>query len=234
MGKVTDFLTQEMAERCAAEIVSSFSEHGNAESIEVDFNISKGKMVEPLEQANTWFKFDPNKGALQEVVSFLTELWRDDSTTEEDALEVQAFEKKIVEALNDGDYVSQLANILRERALGDVPPQYVPLEKIVFHRIEFAGEDEQSYMLKVQKFARVDGDTGEFVDNPQAVAQDLIKAHTDTGRPFKEIIEEKRLEGDSRYKYVEDAVLERYSRHVSVTMSADYSFCEKPAHESTT
>lgn len=237
MSRVTEFLTSELAARCAKEIVSAFAEQGNAESIEVDFHINKGKMTEPLEQANTWFKFDPNKGFLKETIDFLTELWREDGITEAEAKtaseEIRNFEKLVQDTLNREESLDIVANVLRERVFKGVPEAILPIKKMIFHRIEFSGEDEQGYILKVQKFAAVDRSTGEFINQPEAVAPELIQIHSETGRPFKEIIEEKRLEGDARYKYVEDAHLERYTRHISIAMSADYSFCEKPVHEQT-
>tara|TARA_B100001778_G_scaffold334668_1_gene347042 strand:- start:2395 stop:3105 length:711 start_codon:yes stop_codon:yes gene_type:complete len=235
MTTVIEFLNEDRAKACAQEIMTAFEKQGSSETIEVDFNLSKGKMVEPLDQANTWFKFDCRDagGALQEVFEFLTELWRDESTTEEDAERVREFERLVVSFIESMTNAETLGTILRQSVFKSVPAELLPIKEFRFHRVEFAGEDEQGYLLKVEKLAKVDPETGQYIDTPQTVAKELIQIHTETGKDFKDIIEEKRLAGDARYEFVADARLERYVRDVTVTLSADYSFCENPAHEST-
>lgn len=233
MITVNEFLTENRAKSCAKEIIAAFAEKGSNESIEVDFNISKGKMVESLDRPNTWFKFDcrDSGGALQEVFEFLTQLWQNDSTTEEDSHKVKEFENLVTDQLRYQVKTGELGDILRRVLFKQIPKAILPIDKINFHRVEFAGEDEQGYLLRVQKFAKVDGDTGEYSEQPQSVSKELIEIHTETGRDFKDIIEEKRLSGDPKYKFVADAHLERYIRDVTVILSADYSFCQNPAIE---
>ena len=238
MTPVTDFLNEDKAKTCAQEIIKAFEEKGNSENIEVDFNLSKGKMIDPLHQTNTWFKFDCKEsgGVLQEVFEFLTKIWRNESTTQEDAKQVKKFEDKIVENLNSYGDNNKIKNAIRKSVFKSVPEQILPIKYINFHRVELAGEDEQGYILKIEKFSKVDEETGQYSEHPQTIAKELISIHTETGKDFKEIIEEKRLAGDARYKFVADAHMKRYVRDVTVSFSADYSFCENPFvnHEKTT
>lgn len=235
MSKAAEFFTREVAEECAKEILRAFDEKGNTESIEVDFNLSRGKMVEPLDQVNTWFKFDcrDSGGTLQKVFEFLTELWRNEDTSEEDAATVRRFEAEVTECLREQVDVQSLGDTLRRCVFKSVPAALLPIEQIRFHRTEFAGGDEQGYILKVEKFARVDQESGQFLDQQAPVAKELIEIHTETGKSFKEIIKEKRAEGDPRYELVADAKLERYVKDVTVMLSGDYSFCENPIQERT-
>lgn len=231
MSKTTDYLTVERARACADQLINQIIVNGDNDNLEVDFNISKGKMVEPLSVPNTWFKIDISEGPLREVIDFLSEVWADEDTTESDAEFIKGFEKRIAEFAGDSSRHGEIASKLRSSVFKGVPEFLLPIEKILFHRVELASESEQGYILKVEKFAKVDKNTGEYKDSSQSVAKDLLAIHAETGRPFKEIIEEKRLEGDSRFEYVADAHLERYVRDVTAIISADYSFCENPAHE---
>ena len=228
MTSISDFFTSSLAEKCAQEILVAFKENGNSETIEVDFNLSGGKMVEPLNKTNTWFKFDSREsgGSLQQVFESLTELWRKDSTEEGDAQVVRDFELQVNSHLQSQVNTCELADILRKVIFQSVPAAILPIEKVKFHRVEFAGADEQGYLLRIEKLARVDRETGQYIDPPQALAKELIQIHTETGQDFKEIIEEKKLAGDARYELVANAHLERYIRDVTVTLSGDYSFCD--------
>lgn len=233
--KVNDFLTDDLARKCAKEISEEFNEKGSDKTIEVDFNVSSGKMVEPMSRVNTWFKFDADKEYTKKIIAFLTETWRDEETSEDDAKTVRDFEKQVAKELQDmTDVHSLIKNSIRREMFKNVPEFLLPIKEIRFHRIEFAGEDEQGYILKIQKYAKVDADTGQYSEPPQSVAQDLIRIHTETGQSFKEIIEEQKLSGNSMYKYVSDATFERYVKDVTVTLSADYSFCENPVIEKQT
>lgn len=231
MIEVNDFLTEDRARACAMEILTAFEEKSNNENLEVDFNLSKGKMVETLESPNTWFKFDcrDSGGNLQEVFEYFTELWRNEKTTEEDANKVKKFEDLISKMLSSQVEIDSFGNLLRRVLFKQVPKEILPIDKVKFHRVEFAGEDESGYILRIKKFAKVDSDTGDYVDQPQSVAKELIQIHTETGQDFKSIIEEKKRIGDPKYKMVADANLERYVRDVTVAFSADYSFCNQPA-----
>jgi len=230
--KLNDFLTDDLARKCAEEISQDFNEKGSGETIEVDFNISAGKMVESMSVVNTWFKFDADKENTRKVISFLTEIWRNEETNENDAKIVSDFEKKVSQALQDmTENHDLITSSIRREVFKNAPKELMPIKDIKFHRVEFAGEDEQGYILRIQKYAKVDADTGQYSEPPQSVAPDLIQIHTETGQSFKEIIEEKRLAGDKRYEYVADATVERYVKEVTVTLSADYSFCENPLIE---
>lgn len=230
--KVNDFLTDDLARKCAKEISEEFDDKGSAETIEVDFNVSSGKMVEPMSRVNTWFKFDTEKEYLKKTISFLTKIWRDEDTSENDAKLVRDFERQVAKELQDmTDSHSLITNSIRREMFKNVPEFLLPIKDIRFHRIELAGEDEQGYILRVEKYAKIDADTGEYSEPPQAVAPDLIRIHTETGQAFDEIIEEQKLAGNSMYKYVASAHYERYIKDVTVTLTADYSFCENPEHE---
>jgi len=222
MSKLSDLLIDENISRCVDEVVQAFETKATKENLEMDFHINQGKMAGGLGESNTTFKFDTDKGQfLTEVRLALTEAFRsdvDDAEASEEAKLINAFQDKIAVALGSKEYNKRLGDILRSNSAGLGAPEWlIPIPEIRFHSFDISSDDEGGYMLRVQKGV----DKGQ-----QSVAPELIKIHQETGKPFEQIIAEKKAEKDSRYESVESAEWKRYIFHVHIHFAADYSPCE--------
>lgn len=233
-------LNEKLAEDVAADIVHALTKHATTDNLEVDFRLSEGRMVGGLDSPNTWFKIDcPPGTAMQKAKNIIAEVFGEDFDPEnKDEFERMEERKAICDdfremvrvILNSGIYHNDLANSLRKVALGDVPAFLVPIDVIRFLSVDLGEASESDYLLTIQKVARVDPLTGQWLNPPQSVNDDLFRTHRETGMDFNDIIKMRHEEGDPRYELVTGVTKKRYSFELHCDIAADYSFCEPPEH----
>ena len=221
MSKLSVYFTDENIIKCAEEVVAAFETKANQKNLEVDFSINGGRMSGSMNEPNTTFKFDTDKGSLlNEIRDAITESFREDSEDPDaDANELISFQESICKELGKDIYNERIANVLRsERAGLNAPEWLIPIPEIRFQSFEISSDDEGGYMLRVLKTA---GSTTE------SVAPELIEIHQSTGKDFNDIIAEKKAEEDLKYENVDGAEWVRYVFDVHLHFAADYSPCEK-------
>jgi hypothetical protein len=223
MSKVNEYFTEEVITKCATEILEAFHNKGSDETVEVDFHLSEGTMEGDLSRPNTWFKFDCDDSvpALQDAIAFLTSLWREEGTSNKDADDFVEIERRIKSKIQELHKDLNLSAALRKNVFQSVPSEILPIDKINILQVEMIGNDEQGYVLKINKKSN-EGESS------SSVAPELIRIHTETGKSFEQIIEEKQSEGDPNYQNVTGVKYEKYIKDINVAVAADYSF-RRPA-----
>lgn len=226
------------AEQVAEDIVELMDKVANDDNLEVDFRLSGGKMVGSLKSPNTWFKADALPGTkLQEVKDTIAETVGENFDEKDEAARDRMYERvevidlfrdKVRIVLNSGLFHDRVANTMRRVALGNVPRQLVPFDTIRFLEIEIGEACPDDYIISIQKMAKIDQVTGQFIEPPQSVNQDLFETHRETGKSFEDIIAEKKAAGDPRYECVAGVLKKRYSFEVHCRIAADFSFCDLP------
>lgn len=233
-------LTEKFAEDVAADIADTISKYATVQNLEVDFRISEGRMLGGLDSPNTWFKIDcPTGTSLHQAKTIISEVFGEDFEADdkeqfnrmEERKEIcDDFRELIRTILNSGIYHEQLCVTLRKVALGDVQSFLVPIDVIRFLSIDLGDASDDDYLLAIQKVARVDQSTGQWLNPPQSVNEDLFKTHRETGLDFEDIIKLRHLENDPRYELVAGVTKKRYSFELHCDIAADYSFCEPPVN----
>lgn len=233
-------LNEGLAENSAADIVTVMEQQATPDNLEVDFRISEGKMVGGMDSPNTWFKIDCPEGTdLHRAKEILAEVFSEDFNAEDKVQFDRMEERKIIceefrelirTILNSGMYHARLSVVLRKAALGDVPASLVPIEMMRFLVVDIGDAGEDDYLLSIEKIARVDAATGQWLNPPSSVNEDLFRTHRETGMDFMDIIRLRRTEHDPRYDLVAGVTKKRYSFELHCEIVADYSFCEPPEY----
>ena len=234
------YFTMDLAEQAADGIVLLMDEVATDDNLEVEFRLHQGKMVGSLNTPNTLFKADTQAGTLlrdvKQAIADVVNRDFDPKIPEEadrmyEAVQIiDDFKENVRIILNSGIFNRRVANTIRRVAMGNVPYQLVPIENIRFLEIEIGEANPDDCIVSIQKFQKIDQTTGQYIDPPQAINQDLFQRQRETGKSFEEIIEERKAAKDPRYECVAGVTRKRYSFEVHCRIAADYSFCEPPEH----
>ncbi len=237
-------LSSQLAEDAANQIIEAFEKKANVKNLEVDFEISSGKMVDKNKKEiksftspNTWFKFDITTEESLSKIQYITEkLYSEDfdikdkesmAKAEAEDEKFTLFRQVIVSKLNEERFHTRLANVIRKICFNNFPPQLMPINTINFLEIEFNTKDDNRFLLVIQKMARVDRVTGEFMDSRESIQEDLISEHNKSGLDFNDIIAKRKAEKDPRYEMVAGVEKRQYIFDVQCEISADYSLCDR-------
>jgi len=243
--ELKDVLTQSFAEEVARDIANAFVTKANKDNLELEFRIPSGggRMQGSLSTTNTWFKFDVEEdGPLKKSRDIIYEVFSEDFDLENkkelskmkcrEAI-VGEFNDQVRVVLNSGMFHREISGSIRKNAMGGISEAIHPLDVIRFLEVEIGKADEDEFLLVIEKRAVADQVTGQFINPPDSVHQDLFKIYKETGKDFDEIIAEKHAEGDSRYDLVAGARKSRYSFDVHCEMAVDYSLGVSPEDERT-
>jgi len=235
---LTKALSKEVAEEVAIDIAQAFVTKANNENLDIDYHLSGGKMVESLDNANTAFAFDTEEGTtLRKVQRMIVEVFSEDFDEEDEVAvsrmknrreRIDEFRERVRTILNSGKFHQQITSVLRKVAFGNIPEFLLPIDIMRFLEIEIGDVGEDDFLLVIEKFAKVDPATGGYLEPPQFVQQDLFERYKATGKPFDEIISQRKEVGDEMYDLVAGATAKRYSFEIHCSIAADYSFCERP------
>lgn len=227
MADVNKFLTEEFAIKCADEIVEAFEGIACNKNLEVDFHLSKGRMISSTSDPNTWFKFDTNEGSYPSLKKMIDALeGKSVSDYSGESLEgnaMSAFESLIGDKLNEHDRMDRIRKVIRKITFRDVPEELLPMTDIVCSAVELTGGVADQYLLKLNKTAVYDPNSDSFVGSSGAAAK-LMQEHISTGRDVQDILREKHDAEDPDFAMVKSAEWTKYIYEVAVGIASDYSF----------
>ena len=239
LQELKTYLTPELAEQVALDIVELLETKATDDNLDVDFRLSQGRMVESLDGPNTWFQCDCTPGTkLEAVKTVIGQVFSKDfdekdkiqmKTAEELVQVIEEFLDNIRMVLNSGIYHERVANTIRAVSLGGVPSTLVPMDVLRFLDVEIGEVDKNEFVVAIQKLPRVDSVSGQFIEPPQSVNADLFETQKLTGKDFEEIVAMRKAENDPRYAAVAGVTKRRYSFELHLRIAADYSFCDLPS-----
>jgi len=211
-NKLLQALSQKNVEKIALEILNRICE-GNTDDncLDYDFELNQGNMKS--DNVNTNFKFDIRKKSILDKVQQI--LYTEENITEENTQHIIDFLKNIKDVLNK-KYKSKLSEAIRQTILGGADKKAFPLDDIEVVNIEIGSKPEVDYVLVIQKM------TPKYGQTPR-VNENLIQEHEKTGKPLEEIIQEKKEQGDERYKYVTGAYKRKWFFDCQVDIFVNYS-----------
>lgn len=238
--ELKSLLNSRLAENAASDLVWLFINKATSDNLEVDFHLSEGKIVGDLNRPNTWFQIDAQPGTfLATAKNIISDAFGEEfddkdpkqtATIDERRSIIDDFRDQVRLILNSGVFHKHIADSLRKVALGDVPPFLVPIDVVRFLNVEIGEACEDDFIVTIQKTAKVDKDTGQWLEAPKSVNEDLFRTHRETGLDFAEIVNLRKAEGDYRYDQVTGVTKKRYSFEIHCDIAADYSFCEPPSN----
>ena len=238
-AELIDLFDIEFAEKVAKDIVTAFQIKATNENLELEFRIpaGQGRMDGSLDSPNTWFKFDPDIGSyLEHAKNVIADVFAEDfdltnkeesSRMDERRNIIDGFRDQVRLILNSGQFHQEIAGTIRRVCLQNVSEDIHPLDVIRFIEIEIGESDPDEFLLVIEKKAMVDPTTGNFINHPVSIHEELYKLHQETGKDFNEIIQERKKMGDERFALVTGAKTKRYSFEVHCEMAVDYSLAER-------
>ena len=213
--------TEINAKTLAEYLVDHFCKNAAPSTVDYDYQISGGKMLDEGDDANTTYKFDAESGTfLKEVIDAISS----DDRSEEDYNNETKWLQTIVDIINQ-NYIDQIRNALRSKVFKNVQPELVPMSPFILKDLEFNPITETDFLVVVQRMIPKDQ-----LEKPQArlpgsvpVNQELFDIHIQTGLPLDEIVARKKAEGDPRYTSVHGAQKKKYIYNVEMLFYVDYS-----------
>lgn len=224
MSSNSHIFTQGNAEVVASCLVEHLCKNAGPTTVDYDYQISAGKMVDEGGDSNTTYKFDAEKGSLlREIIDTLYPEEADDRS-EEDYAEETKWLNSIIEIINT-KYIDLIRDAIRSKVFKNVQPELVPMNPFVLNNLEFSSVPEADFLIVVQR--AVPKDQIGMAQSNQAgsipINQELFNLHIQTGLSFDEIIAQKKAEGDPRYTTVCGATKRKYLYNVEMLFYVDYS-----------
>lgn len=248
---IRDYLTPEIVQLAAKELVETFAQEANEKTLEVDFKLKNGLMEinypdnvevqnalvnihgEIVPQANTHLSFNATSGSkLAEIKDYFCELIEKDEINDEDYALIQKFVKNIIISINtSADLLAIINNKIRN--LNKIDEETFALEKTKLILFEFGHKEDYGDMIKVLNYSRYNKVLQSFVGEKRAVAKDLLLKRREFGYDSKistreiyaHIIEQQKKAQNPLYDdlLIEDVQIVKEAKEYHMDIFIDYS-----------
>jgi hypothetical protein len=243
----------------AREIVQSFVEQANSQTIDVDFKMKNGRMEilqvenqemknaivdihgELVPQPNTSFSFNTTADMLLDKIKIsFCEKIENDSISDQEYSDIQLFIKNIIKTINSNEEL--LSKILDKlRNLHDLPQEHFPMFNSRLVLFEFGHKEDYGDMIKVANFSRYNKNLQAFVGEKRAVAKDLLLRRRDFGyrsmlspkEIYAKIIDEQKAAKNPLYEdlLIDDVKIVREAKECHMDLFIDYSPISREEYE---
>lgn len=207
-----DVLSETHPSAAAEEILAAAEDESRKPpSLIAEFDVSEGVM-QGKGKGNTWIRFDAPSGCIRKVIDAM------ESAAEVTSEDVEAFDRwrGEVSRMLEQDHLVRLGDLLRMRILGGAPQEAFPLRDISVIDLDISDLPDNDCVLVVKKQAP----RGE---SSPPVSEDIFSEVAKTGETPDQVVQRRRSEGDSRYRWVVGVEARKHFFEVTVTISADYS-----------
>lgn len=228
--ELLSLLNEDNVKLLAKEIIDEMVESGDEKNIEIDYQLSGGKMIS--QNINTIFSYNSRQGTL---LRLLTE-----KAQKVEALSYEAhdrllqFEKSLAKEMNekykeivknkirqftplDHRQMAILTPDARNKILETIFPMNMSYIVSCVLNLVYDPDGDGGYTIKVEK----NSPRGSI--STQSVANDLIKRSAETGKNYDEIIKEQKALGNEQYKYVVRAEKKYYDSQCVVSMYINFN-----------
>lgn len=137
--------------------------------------------------------------------------------------EVCDFQNTDVNSMHFSENHKRLAKSIQKNIFRSIPEQLMPIPTIIFHNVEIYPSNAEDHVLSIHKKQALDPVTYQPINPPVVIHDDLMETHKETGMDYQDIVEMRKKENDSRYKYVDSVRARRMSFDITCSISADYS-----------
>ena len=226
--KLEEYLNPNLIPQIAECVISAMDKYNTIDNIEFDFVLDKGKMKSKV--INTTFKFDPEEGNI--LVKISKELNNPTiELTQEHYDLVFTFLQTLKTYFNE-NCISQLRDKIRKYVIADASELIFPLKQISVENIEI-NDDRKEYPISIKKDVpyiktKVKGKVKlvpqEENYQGKPIASELFEIHETTGKPFEQIIAEKKALGDPNYRYVSGVMIGKRFKYIfHLDLNVDYT-----------
>jgi len=228
--ELLSMLNDENVKVLAEEIVNEIVVNGNEDNLEIDYQLSKGKMISLATNAifsyiyksDTWLGQLCEKAQKVEALSYEAHdvllKFEIDLANEINKNHIEKIKNKIRQFTPmDHNKMDKLTLEVRENILRTIFPMYG--SKIISCVLNLAYEPDSDggYTIKVIK----NSPKGSI--STTSVANDLIKRNTETGKTYEDIIKEQKSLNNDQYKYVVSAEKKYYDANCVVSMYINFN-----------
>lgn len=228
--ELLSLLNEDNVKLLAKEIIDEMVEFGDEKNIEIDYQLSGGKMIS--RDINTIFFYNSKENTLLRVLVEKAQKIEDISYDAHDKL--LQFEKSLEKEMNekykeiiknkirqftplDHKQISILTPEARNKILETIFPMNMSYVVSCILNLLYAPDGDGGYTVKVEK----NSPRGSI--STQSVANDLIKRNAETGKNYDEIIKEQKELGNEQYKYVMRAEKKYYDSQCMVSMCINFN-----------
>lgn len=217
-NSVQQFFSESLQQLVTNEILNEIQrEDFPKENVSVDFYLKEGKM-RCSKPWNTQFQFDADN--LVHCKSILNFLIESEDPLDEDISFFEEWRSGLSSLINDkisNSFKSQIRNLVFQENNEDL----FPINFIKVIDVDITNRPENDMVLVVRKDAPQGIQT-------QSVTAELIKEWEETGKDVNEIIEEKKKNENSKYKWVTSASWRKHFYDITVSLMIDYTPNLKP------
>lgn len=211
MNDLETVLTDSAAIEVAKNIIERFNDSDDKQTIDYEFDLSKGKLVS--EDINTNLKFDSYPDTF--LANIRDTICGKEDMTKDDGDIILSFLIKIRDILNS-EYKEQLKDIIRKKVLGEVDKEVFPLNRVQVINVEIGDLPDVDFLIVVQK-------SSPHGTISHSLSQELMNEHVETGKDLNDIIKYHQANGDEKYKYISGAYKRKYYFEYQVDMFVDYT-----------
>lgn len=216
-----DLMTENTAKEIAQYIAEHFMLHASTESVDYEYDIHQGKMIDTGDY-NTTYKFDVDAETL--LGKIINNMKSQDDISQEYINQENKWRQAIIDNINQ-NHIHTFRETLRSRILKNIQPELVKLEKFEIREIDINPRPDVDFLIVVQRMRPSNENLSPpATESPsQTVSQELLDIHVSTGKSFEEIIAEKKNQKDSRYANVYGAYKRKYIYDIELSIFVDYS-----------
>jgi len=223
--------TDDNADKLALYIVNHFGED-KTKDIDYDFSLSSGVMETSrgigAGTPNLTFKFDTlDDTDPKKILEVLCD----------ETIEVTEDRQKLLNDFlaNTGDFITtRYGNALRQKIrdvifAGQPTAEILPMATMKFVALDIIDipEGEESVVVVKKNVPESELDpTSEYSMLSRPVSQELLQINAETGKSFRDIIKEKKAEGDLSYKYVSNVEVKKHFYECELNLFVDFSFID--------
>jgi len=217
---IMEFIVPTNVHKLADELVNTFDQKADEETIDYDFELSKGKLKS--KGSNTTFQFDPDPGSLTHGLR--SALYERELTIDEEGA-IKDFFKDVRQEMSN--HFATMRNTIRRVVLPGSDEGTIPLDEIRVDKIEILNfgdkEKEDGFIFSVLK------DRENSVPNA-SIANEVVKRYlaADDDKTINDVIKECLESGDEEFKGVGVIRAKKVLYEAGIEMFVDYSLAPLP------